>query len=117
MSEIYIQIKRSRVSRALSRDFNIYYIIMIMCFLYMIKNSTEKLYVGISKNPQDRTKYHNLKRGAKFTKYISNFQIVFLEEYDVFSEARKREIQIKKWSRKKKDFLIDKYKDGLETKI
>ncbi len=88
-----------------------------MHFVYMIKNSTGKLYVGITKNPQDRIKCHNQKRGAKFTKRIPNYEIVFLEEYVDIISARSREIQIKKWSRDKKEFLIERYNNGLPTKI
>lgn len=88
-----------------------------MYFLYMIKNSANKLYIGVTENPDKRINYHNSKRGAKFTKYTTDFSNVFLEEYETLADARKREIQIKKWSRKKKEFLIDKYNEGLETKM
>ncbi len=88
-----------------------------MYFVYMIKNSANKLYVGITENINNRLDYHNTKRGAKFTKYSSDFKCVFLEKYSSLAEARKREIQIKKWSRKKKEFLIDKYNQRLETKF
>lgn len=88
-----------------------------MYFVYMIKNSVNKLYVGVTENPNKRIDYHNSKRGAKFTKYIPDFVNVFLEKYNTLPEARKREIQIKKWSRKKKEFLISKYKQSLETKF
>lgn len=88
-----------------------------MYYLYMIKNSANKLYVGITENPDKRVDYHNSGHGAKFTKYSPNFINVFLEQYDTLTEARKREIQIKKWSRVKKEFLIDKYRKGLDTKI
>lgn len=88
-----------------------------MHFVYMIKNSADKVYVGITKNPGSRVSYHNQKRGAQFTKYIPNFKIVFLETYENLAEARKREIQIKKWSRVKKETLIGKYRKGLETKM
>ncbi len=72
-------------------------------YVYMIKNSADKLYIGITKNPEERLLYHNQKRGAKFTKYIPNFKIVFLEKYETLEQARKREIQIKKWRREKKE--------------
>ena len=72
----------------------------------MIKNSIGKLYVGITENPVDRISYHNQKRGAKFTKYVPDFNIVFLEQYRTLAEARKREIQIKKWRRERKKFLL-----------
>lgn len=90
---------------------------MYMHFVYMIKNSIGKLYAGITKDPQSRVNYHNEKRGAKFTKYKTDFEIVFLERYDTLAEARKREIQIKKWRRDKKEFLIEKYRQNLQTKM
>lgn len=81
----------------------------------MIKNSANKLYVGVTQSPKDRVKYHNQKRGASFTKHIPTYKIVFLEEYSTLAEVLKREIQIKKWSRIKKEFLIEKYKAGFPT--
>jgi putative endonuclease len=82
----------------------------------MIKNRADKLYVGISQNPQQRLAAHNKHRGAKFTKRISEYQIVFLEQYQTLSDAWRREIQIKKWRRDKKNMLIDRYRNGLPTK-
>ena len=88
-----------------------------MFFVYMVKNSINKLYVGVTENPTDRVWYLNQKRGAKFTKYKTDFEIVFLEEYFTLAEARNREIQIKKWRRDKKETLIKRYQNGLTTKI
>ena len=88
-----------------------------MHFVYMIKNPYGDLYVGVTSNPQQRLEYHNEKRGALFTKRDARFEIVFLEEYPTLSDARKREVQIKKWSRDKKDVLIERYKKGGSTKL
>lgn len=88
-----------------------------MYFVYMLQNSYGDLYVGITDNPQQRLKYHNEKRGALYTKRDSRFDIVFLEEYATLADARRREIQIKKWRRAKKEALIERYKSGLPTKI
>ncbi|MDA8611410.1 GIY-YIG nuclease family protein [Candidatus Pacebacteria bacterium] len=86
-----------------------------MYFVYMIKNNLNKLYIGVSKDPLKRVFHHNSRRGSVFTK-TGKFKIVFLEKYKFLSEARAREIQIKKWSRIKKDFLIEKYQKGFSTK-
>lgn len=88
-----------------------------MYFLYMIKNSSNKLYVGVTENPEKRLATHNSLRGAQYTKRVPDFKIVFLEEYLDLQQARKREIQIKKWSRSKKEMLIERYKNSLPTKI
>jgi len=90
----------------------------------MIKNHFGKLYVGITENPERRLKEHNLNIGASFTKNKAlprassrgKFHIVFLEEQENLASARKREIQIKKWRRDKKEILIDLYNRGINTK-
>ncbi len=87
-----------------------------MFYVYMVKNAGDKLYVGISENLSKRVYTHNTKQGALFTK-TGNFQIVFYEEYLTLTEARKREIQIKKWRREKKENLIERFNQGLSTKL
>ncbi len=87
-----------------------------MYFVYMIKNDFEKMYVGMTENPEMRVKYHNNDRGAQFTKGKAKFKLVFLEEYTTLKEARRREVQIKKWCREKKEMLVSRYKNGLPTK-
>ena len=88
-----------------------------MYFVYMIQNAYSDLYVGITDNPQQRLKHHNEMRGALFTKRDSKFEIAFLEKHPTLADARKREIQIKKWRREKKEMLIERYQNGLPTKV
>jgi len=87
-----------------------------MYYTYLAKDKRNKLYVGITENLQKRINTHNAKQGALFTK-SGNFQIVFFEKYSTFIEARKREIQIKKWRREKKESLIMIFNQGLPTKL
>ena len=77
-----------------------------MYFVYMIKNNYGDLYVGITNDPERRLKEHNSQNGSSFTKMRGPFIIVFLEKYNTSTEARQREIQIKKWRRDKKEKLI-----------
>ena len=88
-----------------------------MNYVYMIKNSNNELYVGISENPSNRLHTHNTNSGAMFTKNKKDFKLVFLEEHKTLAEARKREIQIKKWRREKKELLIQKYELRLNTRF
>lgn len=83
----------------------------------MIKNSYGNLYIGVTDNPERRLKEHNTKQGANFTKNRDTFKIVFLEPQESFKEVRKREIQIKKWRRDKKEKLIDLYNKNIPTKL
>jgi putative endonuclease len=88
-----------------------------MYFVYIIKNSYGNLYIGVTDNPERRLYEHNTKRGSDFTKVRDRFQIVFLEEQESLTKARKREIQIKKWRRDKKEKLIDLFNKGISTKL
>ena len=81
----------------------------------MIKNKGNQIYIGVTKDPSRRLAEHNHKHGSNFTKNNSSFEIVFLEEYKDLVQARRREVQIKKWRRDKKEKLIKKYSQGLET--
>ena len=87
-----------------------------MYYVYMARNDFGKLYVGVTKNLKSRISYHNAERGANFTKGRAKFHIVFSEEYNSLADARKREIQIKKWRREKKEMLIRRFQKGLSTK-
>jgi putative endonuclease len=82
----------------------------------MIQDNFGKLYVGVSEDPEHRLKDHNTHRGSVFTKR-GDFKIVFKEEHESLSEARRREIQIKKWRRDKKEFLVKRYQQGLTTRV
>ena len=90
---------------------------IFMFYIYMIKNQYDKLYIGITENLKNRLYYHNTKQGAQFTKSKNKFSMVFSEEYPTLADARKREIQIKKWRRDKKELLIERFGKGLPTKL
>ena len=78
-------------------------------FVYILRSSTNQLYIGQTNNFDSRTKQHILKdwKAAKFTKDHDDFKPVYREEYPTRIEAMRREIQLKKWSRAKKKALID----------
>ncbi len=88
-----------------------------MIYVYIIKNEYDELYTGVSENPQQRVRHHNHNQGAHYTKRRGTFVLVFLEEYPSLAHARKREIQIKKWRREKKEKLIELYSLGKETRV
>ena len=85
-----------------------------MYWVYMLKDVANNLYIGTTQNIEKRLAYHNDKRGALFTKH-GTFRIVFSERHTTMADARKREIQIKKWRRDKKEMLIERFVKGLTT--
>lgn len=86
-----------------------------MYFVYMVKDSRDNLYIGITADIIRRLSEHNSGRGATFTKQ-GEFELVFSESHDNLQSARAREIQIKKWRRDKKESLIERYQKRLPTK-
>lgn len=55
---------------------------------------------------EDREKAHNSGKGAKYTASRRPVKIVYSESFETQTEALKREAQIKKWSKAKKEALI-----------
>lgn len=78
-----------------------------MCFyVYIARCKDNSLYTGYCKNLVDRENKHNLGLGAKYTKYRRPIKVVYSEKFESKSGAMKREIEIKKYSKLKKESLI-----------
>ena len=76
-------------------------------FVYICKSFAGHYYVGISSDPIKRLDKHNKGTGSQMAKDQGGFILVYTSEaFQNKSIARKREIQIKKWSRAKKEKLI-----------
>ncbi|PJE50799.1 MAG: hypothetical protein COV29_03495 [Candidatus Yanofskybacteria bacterium CG10_big_fil_rev_8_21_14_0_10_36_16] len=72
----------------------------------MLKGPRGHIYIGVTSNIKSRIKRHLDGHGAEFTKRNKTNQLVYKEEYPTLISARKREAQIKKWRREKKENLI-----------
>ena len=77
-----------------------------MYYFYLFRCQDNTLYTGSTSSLENREKRHNSGIGAKWTKQHGQGTIVYSEAYNTILEARKREVQIKKWSRIKKENLI-----------
>lgn len=77
-----------------------------MFTVYILRGPKNHLYVGCTSDLEKRLLRHKSGDGAEFTFRNKAFEIVHKEEYSTLSEARKREAQIKKWRREKKENLI-----------
>lgn len=76
-------------------------------YVYIAKAKTQRLYTGISNNPEKRLIKHNSGIGSKFAVEQGPLELVYVSlPFKNKSEARTKEIQIKKWSREKKFKLI-----------
>ena len=80
-------------------------------FVYILTNPGKTvLYVGVTNDLARRLDEHYQNRGNKLTfagKYFCH-KLIYFERFDFPEHAIEREKEIKKWSRKKKEFLISK---------
>lgn len=77
--------------------------------VYILECSDGSFYTGISNNVEARINTHNASKGAKYTKSRLPVTLVFQEDTFNKSESLRREIEIKKLTRKKKRELIDAF--------
>jgi len=78
-----------------------------MYFVYILRTQGNTLYIGITKTLDQRIGTHNSGRGAEWIKAHPNADLVYLERHATLGGVRKREIQLKKWSRAKKEALVE----------
>lgn len=77
-------------------------------YVYIAQAKTGRYYVGMSTHPQRRIKQHNIGKGSAMAKEFGPFTLKYVSlPFPGKSEARIREIQLKKWSRIKKEKLIN----------
>lgn len=75
--------------------------------VYLAVAKTGRYYTGISNDVDKRIEKHNSGNGSRFAMQQGGLTLVYKSEiYPSKSEARKREAQVKKWSRIKKEKLI-----------
>ena len=73
---------------------------------YIVRCNDGSLYSGITNKLEERLKKHNAGTGAKYTRGRLPVALVYSEKLDNISAARKREEQVKHWSKTRKEQLI-----------
>ena len=76
-----------------------------MYFVYMLRTPSKRLYIGVTENLEQRLRTHNSGKGAEWIKGEKAY-LAYSEPHPTLAAARKREIQVKKWLRAKKEALI-----------
>ena len=76
--------------------------------VYMLRTSSDTLYIGQTNNLERRLKEHKNKtaKSAKYMKYFDSFVLVYTESYATRKEAMQREWELKQWTKAKKEALI-----------
>ncbi len=79
-----------------------------MYYFYILRCFDNSLYCGQTNNLHRRLSEHNFdkSKSAKYLRGRTPVKLVYSETYDTLQEAMKREWQVKKWTRAKKEALI-----------
>lgn len=76
--------------------------------VYILRTSSNTLYIGQTNNLEKRIEEHKgkLSKSAKYIKYFDSCELVYSEEYPTRIESMRREFQLKKWTKVKKEALV-----------
>ncbi|MBI2075429.1 MAG: GIY-YIG nuclease family protein [Candidatus Harrisonbacteria bacterium] len=75
-------------------------------YVYILQCEDDSYYTGMTWRADRRWLQHLSGLGSEYTKHHKPKAIVYLEEYENLDEARRREKQVKGWTRAKKEKLI-----------
>jgi len=79
-----------------------------MYTVYILRTSRNTLYTGITNNLEKRLDEHRAKgkKSAKYMRSFDSFKLVYTEVFENRGQALKREAEIKKLTKSKKESLI-----------
>jgi putative endonuclease len=75
-------------------------------YVYILRCADGTFYVGLTSELPARTRTHNQSRGPRFTGWRLPATLIYSEPFSSMSDARRREVQLKKRSRAKKQALV-----------
>lgn len=78
----------------------------VIHYFYLARCADDSFYAGTCVDLKEREAKHNDGKGAKYTRSRRPVKIIYYEEFDSLSEARKREAAVKKLSRTQKEALL-----------
>ena len=79
-------------------------------YLYILRCGDGTLYTGITTDVEKRLEAHRSGKGAKYTRGRSPLELIYREKCGSHSDALKREVAVKKLSRKQKEMLLREMK-------
>lgn len=75
-------------------------------YLYILRLKSGNLYIGTTLNLRQRLQEHFEGRACRTTCLDPPLRPLLSETHETFTEARRREDQIKRWTRAKKEALV-----------
>lgn len=80
-----------------------------MFYVYILRTNKNTLYTGQTNNLKRRLKEHKNKtaKSAKYIRCFDSCELVYFEKYKTRAKAMGREAEIKRWSKVKKEKLVN----------
>lgn len=75
-------------------------------FVYIVRCADGTLYTGYARDPAARQDAHNNGCGAKYTAGRRPVTLVHTEAFDTVGDALRREHELKRWPRARKEALV-----------
>ena len=82
-------------------------------YMYILKYADKSYYTGSTQYLKKRIKEHQIGEGANHTRARLPVTLVYYEEFDKIDHAFYREQQLQRWTRKKKEALIENRPEDL----
>jgi predicted GIY-YIG superfamily endonuclease len=79
-----------------------------MYYCYILRCADGTLYTGVTTDLERRVVEHNQGKGARYTAPRRPVELLWRQRFPNRSLAQRREAEIKRWSRERKEALIKK---------
>jgi putative endonuclease len=100
-------LKKSKdLAKVLSKGGSFIRVKPMSAWFYMLRLKSGALYIGATTDMDQRYKDHCSGKACGTTKLDPPVALVLSEEFETNLEARRRESQVKRWSRAKKEALV-----------
>jgi putative endonuclease len=83
-------------------------------YVYILRCADESYYVGYAQDLEQRLRAHSTGKAAPYTARRLPANLAYSEKHESIESARRRELQLKRWSRKKKEALCSEDMAGLK---
>ncbi len=84
-------------------------------WVYIIRCADGSYYIGSTRDLKKRLQAHEEGRAATYTSRRRPLYLAYSEKHGTMEAARRRELQIKRWTRKQKEALISGNMEGLKS--
>lgn len=75
-------------------------------FTYILECGDKSYYCGYTNNLEKRIETHQSGKGGRYTRTHLPIKLIYFETFNERKDAMQRELEIKKFSRSKKELLI-----------